>query len=209
MHISSSSVTASGQYRRVAASSQLQFSSAVRCVSHGHAAASGLYSTKRMASPNFSQLDFFIMYPVVRHYKDRFGIHVNTRTVVTFQILTRTCTTCLRMYLLRIRYHSYSSQIQRQQQYDTRTYNSGNTDWCYFLLLLAAVVVRLSAPDRDSCVLALCCGLPIPRSCFNEAFCKFPFGFSRGVLFHLLQGIQYFSGILFFNQNQPWICMKQ
>ena len=59
-------------------------------------------------------------------------------------------------------YHSYSTWIRRQQpQYDTRTCNGDTTDWCYFLLLLAAVEVLLFAPDRDSCVLALCCGLAI------------------------------------------------
>ena len=31
----------------------------------------------------------------------------------------------------------------------------------YFFLPLAAVVGRLSAQDRDSCVLALCCGVPL------------------------------------------------
>ena len=63
-----------------------------------------------------------------------------------------------------VTYHSHPTQIQRQQrQYDTRTYNGGtiNTDRCYFFLLLAAVVVRLFAQDRDSCVLALCCGVPL------------------------------------------------
>ena len=44
-----------------------------------------------------------------------------------------------------------------------------------------------------------------PRFFFNEAFCKFPFGFSRGVFFHL-QGIQFFLSILFFNQLTLDLC---
>jgi len=85
---------------------------------------------------------------IVRNYKERFGIHVNTQTVVTFLDIG---TTCLRMYPLRI-IHTL---------YDTRTYDSGNTYWYCFFLLLAAVVVRLFAQDRDSCVLGLCCGVPL------------------------------------------------
>ena len=46
---------------------------------------------------------------------------------------------------------------------DIRTVRTScTTDWCYFLLLLAAVVERLFAPDRDSCVLALCFVIPAP-----------------------------------------------
>ena len=37
----------------------------------------------------FRSLIFYITYPFVRHYKDIFGIHVNTQTVVTFWILVR------------------------------------------------------------------------------------------------------------------------
>lgn len=72
--------------------------------------------------------------------------------------------------------------------------HSGTTAWCYFLLLLAAVIVRLFAPDRDSCVLALCCGLPPSR--FNEAFLRFPFGSSRGVLF-IFVGYSFFFRYIF------------
>ena len=53
--------------------------------------------------------------------------------------------------LVPVTYHSYPTQIQRQQlQYDARTYNGGtiNTDRCYFFLLLAAVAVRWFAHDR-------------------------------------------------------------
>ena len=39
---------------------------------------------KRIVSPNFRSLVFYIICNVDRHYKDRFGIHVNTQTVVTF-----------------------------------------------------------------------------------------------------------------------------
>ena len=48
-------------------------------------------------SPNFRSLIFYIMYHFVRNYKERFGIHVNTQTVVTFFDIG-TCTTCLRMH---------------------------------------------------------------------------------------------------------------
>ena len=41
------------------------------------------------------------MYHFVRHYEDRFGIHVNNQTVVTFLDIG-TCTPCLRMCMLRI-----------------------------------------------------------------------------------------------------------
>ena len=45
---------------------------------------------------------------------------------------------------------------------DIRTVRTScTTDWCHFLLL-AAVVERLFAPDRDSCVLALCFVIPAP-----------------------------------------------
>ena len=62
-----------------------------------------LYSTKRMVSPNFlrSLIFYIMMYHIVRSYKERFGIHVNIQTVVTFLDIG-TCTTCLRMYPLRI-----------------------------------------------------------------------------------------------------------
>ena len=49
----------------------------------------------------FRILIFDVMYHFVRHYKDKFGILVNTQTVVTFLDIGM-CTTCLRMYLLRI-----------------------------------------------------------------------------------------------------------
>ena len=52
-----------------------------------------VYSTKRMISPNFRSLIFYIMYHFVRNYKDRFDIHVNTQTVLTF-LDVGTCTTC-------------------------------------------------------------------------------------------------------------------
>ena len=61
-------------------------------------------------------------------------------------------------------YHTAAAVVvpftRQQRQYDTRTCNGGTTDWCYFLLLLAAVIVRSFAPDEDSCVLALSSGLP-------------------------------------------------
>ena len=49
-----------------------------------------------------------------------------------------------------VAYHSYPTQIQRQQrQFDTSTYNGTiNTDIFYFFLLLAAVAVRWFAHDR-------------------------------------------------------------
>ena len=87
-----------------------------------------------------------------------FAIHVNTQTVFTF-LDVGTCTTCLRMYLLLIiltlsRYNDSSGSMILVQY-------SGITEWYYFFLLLAAVVVRLFPQDRDSCVLALCCGVPL------------------------------------------------
>ena len=42
-------------------------------------------------------------------------------------------------------------------------------------IICNTVVARSFAPDRDSCVLASCC--VYPWSCFNEAFCNFPFGY--------------------------------
>ena len=48
----------------------------------------------------FRILIFYIVYHFVRHYKDKFGIHVNTQTVVTFPDIG-TCTTCLSVHLLR------------------------------------------------------------------------------------------------------------
>ena len=62
-----------------------------------------LYSTKRMVSPNFlrSLIFYFMMYHIVRNYKERFGIHVSIQTAVTFLDID-TCTTCLRIYPLRI-----------------------------------------------------------------------------------------------------------
>ena len=71
----------------------------MRC--DGHAAASGLYSSKRVVSSIFRSLTFYIMYHLVRSYKETFGIHVYTQTVLTFLDVS-TCTICLRMYLLRI-----------------------------------------------------------------------------------------------------------
>ena len=62
---------------------------------------SGLYSTKRMVSPNFRSLIFYIMHHLARNYKEMFGIYVNTQTVVTFLDIGK-CTTFLRMYRLRI-----------------------------------------------------------------------------------------------------------
>ena len=120
-----------------------------------------LYSPKRMVSPNFlrSLIFYITVYDIVRNYKERCCIHVNIQTVVTFLDIG-TCTTCLRMYPLRI-IHTLRKIQRRQGQYDTRTYNSGTTDWYCFFLLLAAVVVRLFAHDGGSCVFGLCCGVPL------------------------------------------------
>ena len=69
-------------------------------VSHNRLAL--LYSTKRMVSPNFlrSMIFYIMMYHFVRIYREKFGIHVNTQTVVTLLDIGM-CTTCLRMYPLR------------------------------------------------------------------------------------------------------------
>ena len=72
------------------------------------------------------------------------------KRLLNFSILART----RRVYvcaMVTVTYHSLPTQIHRQQQqYDTRTYNVGttNTHRCYFFLLLAAVVIRLSAQDK-------------------------------------------------------------
>ena len=41
------------------------------------------------------------MYYLIRNYNEVFGIHVNTQTVVKFLDIGK-CTTCVRMYRLRI-----------------------------------------------------------------------------------------------------------
>ena len=64
--------------------------------------------------------------------------------------------------------------------------------------------VCLHRTETPAC---LRCVVVYSRSCFNEAFCYFPFGYIRGVFVHL--GYSVASGMLFFNQSQPWICMKQ
>ena len=103
--------------------------------------------------------------------------------------------------------HSYPTQIQRQQrQNDTRTYNGGtiDTDRCYFFLLLAAVVVRLFAQDRDSCVLALFCGVP-PVLLQLSILRLSPFGYTVVAAYFFIY-IHFCSGMFFSNQSQPWIC---
>ena len=48
-----------------------------------------------------SVIFYIMMYHIVHNYKERFSIHVNIQTVVTFLDIG-TCTTYLRMYPLRI-----------------------------------------------------------------------------------------------------------
>ena len=52
----------------------------------------------------FRGLIFYIMYPFVRHYKDIFGIHVSTQTVVAFWMLVRVRRVHVCVYLLRTRH---------------------------------------------------------------------------------------------------------
>ena len=110
-------------------------------------------------------------------------------------------------YLLRIIIIHTLRRLRQQRQYDTRPYNGGtvNTDRYYFFLLLAAVVVRLYAQDRDSRSCSRCVVMYL-WSCFNEAFCDCPFGYTAVVAAYFSIYIQFFSGMFFCNQSQPWIC---
>ena len=157
-----------------------------------------------MVSPNFRSLIFYIMYHCVRHFKDRFGIHVNTQTVVTFLDIG-SCTTCSRIYLLRIIHTLRRYNNSNGTMILVHTRNSGTTSWCYFLLLLAAVVVRLFAPDRLVRARVVLWSTPVLAS--MKHFAIFPPDTVAAYFF--IYVVQFFSGILFFNQSQPWICMEQ
>ena len=80
---------------------------------------------------------------------------------------------------------SRASTYSKHQHHTTTTVFSLAPDWCCFLLLRAAVVVRLFAPDRDSCALSLSSGLP-PGLASKKHFAISPSDIrSRDVLFHL------------------------
>ena len=118
------------------------------------------------------------MYHLVQNFKDRFGIHVNTKTVAT-SLDIGTYTTCLHMHLLRIirtlrRYNDSSGS--RMLVHTMVVLQIGATSSCCLL----PVVIRLFAQGRESLVFALCCGL---SSCFNETFCSDPFRYSRCAFF--------------------------
>ena len=145
-----------------------------------------LYSTKRMVSPNFlrSLIFYMMMDQIVRNYKERFGIHVKIQTVVTFLDIG-TCTTCLRMYPLRIIHTLRRYFVQRQRrQHDTRTYN-------IVVLQIGTASSCCLLPQQYVCLhrteIRVCPGFVVVYlwSCFNEAFCNCPYGYSRGICFHL------------------------
>ena len=109
-----------------------------------------------------------------------------------------------------VTYHSYPTQIQRQQrQYDIRTYPGGtiNTDRCYFFLLLAAVFVRLFAQDGDSCVLALLCGVPLILLQWSILRLSL-FGYTVVAAYFFIC-IQFFSGMFSTRANPGFVRMKQ
>ena len=86
---------------------------------------------------SYSSLIFYIMmYHTVRNYKERFGIHVNIQTVVTF-VDIGTCTTCLRMYPSRIihtvrRYNDSSGSMILVHEIQKGLRRGGLTPACGF-----------------------------------------------------------------------------
>ena len=79
-----------------------------------------------------------------------------------------------------------------------------SSDLAHRAPITTSVAVRLFAPDRDSCVLASCCGLPLVL--LQWSILQFSLRIrirSRGEYFHL--GYSFFFRHAFFNQSQPWI----
>ena len=159
---------------------------------HGHAAESGLHSTKRMGSPNvLRSLIFYIMYHLVRNYKERFGIHVNTQTVVTFLDIG-TCTTYLRVYRLRI--------VHTQRRHND---SSGST-------ILVRIIVELQIGTAACCRSStfVCTGQRLVRArvmlwCTSglASMKQFALVPSDIVTAYFFICVQFFSRMFFFNQG--------
>ena len=126
---------------------------------HGHAAAFRLSSTKRVVSPNFCSSIFNIMYnsPSLLPELRTGSVFITTTTrLLHLSILVRVqrVNVCTCEHTLR-RYNGISGSVTLVRIKAVLQIG------CYLLFLLAAIVVRLLAPDRESCLLALCDGLPL------------------------------------------------
>ena len=102
------------------------------------------------------------------------------------------CSTCLK-------FSSCACEDQFHFSSAFRFFFFPSSDLVHRAPIITAVAVRLFAPDRGSCVLASCCGLPLVL--FQWSILQFSLRIRRTVAAYF----SFFSGMFFFNQSQPWI----